>query len=179
MYAIAALARCSGLSRRAIQFWADKEILQPLRLFAETKRRHYSRTELEIVRLLRPFHAMAVPVNVIHLLALVFREQLLTPETQTAFEHEEFGPLVDAARQGKPAYLGVQISASDVNSFGCTAALHPAPTAKDVASLVTLQLEEVPLAPMVFIDLTEALHEPDKAIQRRLAALRALDEMER
>lgn len=175
MFTIAMLTRCSGLPRRTIQFWADKEILVPIDVLDATTRRHYSRTEMEIVRLLRPFYNMGTPIDVLTMLAVVFRDCLLGDLRSGTEEHETFGPLVDAARQGKPAHLGVQINldSSGASSNGYTMTMYPAASAKDVAALAKHELELEPRAPIVLINLTEALDE--NAIKRQLAAVRELD----
>jgi hypothetical protein len=109
MYSISGLARHADLPRRTVQFWVDKEVLEPVdRLAISDAPRVFSIRELEVAKMLRPFVLMASPIGIIHLLARVFRDilELEAAEKPAATHVKE---ALAAARAGDIAYLVVYI----------------------------------------------------------------------
>lgn len=108
MYSISGLARISELPRRTIQFWADKEVLEFNLLEGSTEpRRVYSRTEAEIVMLLRPFAHLGCPIKLLKLIAGVFRD--LLDDGYLAAENQIDAEMVRAARRGEDVFVAASI----------------------------------------------------------------------
>ncbi len=136
---ISETARRADLPRRTVQFWFDQEVI--------------SAGDVELVCMLRPFDAIHSPISVIKLLAVVFRDIVLGGQASDD-EIELFGPLVLAARSGKPAFLLVQIVGSEDDPIVKVEAAYGM---RDVGRLAISMSTREPVAPVVVVNLTEAL----------------------
>lgn len=160
LYSISALARFADIPRRTAQYWVDFDVLEPVPDDERPGQRDvFSLRELEIARLLRPFQAMKSPLQVLQLLAVVFRH-ILDEEMHSDEDMEAYGRAIRAARAGKPAVLTIQLYFRDDGTLATT-------TFPGVGKNIRLEITDHLMKqlamgrPMVTVSLTDALHLPE------------------
>jgi len=102
MFTIAGLTSRTDLPRRAIQFWADKGVLEPMPAEDDAPRM-YSKRELQICRLLRSLYSIGAPIKTLKMFSGFVRIVLDGLEIQREGDIE----VVDAALSGAPAWFVV------------------------------------------------------------------------
>lgn len=158
MFTVSKVAQISGLNRRVVQFWADREVIIASDLLE--KPRVYPVVELEVVMALRPLAAIEAPIKIVTLAAGIFR-QFLENEGNPADEAEAgVQNAIAAARKKEPAFLVLRIDGRT------NAAVFPAVLEVALASIIAQQLKDSPQLPVIVINLTEALNWQKPAAQR-------------
>ena len=99
MYSITALAKKSALPRRTVQYWHDRQVIQPI----NEEPLVYSDSELVLVRILAALTQSKPTVAWIKGMARILR---LCIEGDASVPADVAGAFEDA-KNGKPAYFGV------------------------------------------------------------------------
>lgn len=152
-HTIADITRRSKLPRRTIQFWADREVLQmDADASIDAKERLYSDAELEIACLLRPLTRMALPFNVLQLIAGFLREHGFEPRRRTGLTK-----WIDMARAGDPVFLIVSIDGEPGRNAKPPEIITWVATGDSVHEVLAIALSKHPGLPAVVVNMTEAL----------------------
>lgn len=167
MFSISGLARRSDLPRRTIQYWADKEVIVPLPQPAGSDAlKSYNKTELEIVRMLRPFAKMNATLGLLVTAATVFRTLLDDAEAPAEPDRLEKNvrDAIRTARKGKPVFLAVQVVETPGSPTGNIMTVWAARNEGDISKIVAERVRHQPALPMIILNLTDALNiQPEAA----------------